>query len=122
MSLKNYGAFCYTGALSLLRSPSCSSSELVYICSVNSSATVWELADIRSSFGHDILLGKVFKFTATSNVGTSPVSFQVTNTSDELFSVTLTIRDAVSLNNTMVICNEQQTVIEVLLPGKVPSL
>ena len=111
--------FIDIGELSLLRSPSCSSRELVYICSGNSGATDWELADIRSSFGrHTSLLGEVFNFTATNNVGTSPVSFQVTNNNDELFSVTLTIQDAVSLNNTIVICNAQQTVIRVILPGK----
>ena len=109
----------YVGELSLLRSPSCSSRELVYICSVNSGATDWEFADIRSSFGRDTSeLGEVLNFTATSNVGNSPGSFEVTNSSDELFSITLTIQDAVSLNNTMVTCNEQQTVIRVMLPGK----
>ena len=107
------------GELSLLRSPSCSSSELVYICIVNSGAIDLELPDVRLSVGRDTsVLGEVFNFTATGNVGTSPVSFQVTNSSDEMFSVTLTIQDAVSLNNTMVICNEQETVIRVMLPGK----
>ena len=111
--------FIDIGELLLLRSPSCSSRELVYICSVYSGAIDWEFADIRASFGHHTtLLGEVFNFTATSNVGTSPVSFQVTNSSDVFFSITLTIRDAVSLNNTMVTCNEQQTVIRVIPPGK----
>ena len=105
--------------LSPLRSPSCSSMELVYICSVNSGAIDWELSDVRLSVGRDTSeFGEVFNFTATGNVGTSPVSFQVTNSSDVLFSVTLTIQDAVSLNNTMVICNEQHIVIRVILPGK----
>ena len=53
------------GELSLLRNPSCSSRELVYIWSVNSGATDLKLADIRFSFGRDTSeLGEVFNFTA----------------------------------------------------------
>ena len=76
------------GELSLLRSPSCSSSESVYICS-GSSRVQWDIAGtepgIRPRFGHDTAqAGHVVNFT----VGTSHISFLVSNSTDYFLSVT----------------------------------
>ena len=106
-----------TGELSLLRSPSCSSSESVYICS-GSSTVEWDIANtepgIRPRFGRDTTpAGHVVNFTA----GTSHISFLVSNNTDNFISVTATITNAISLNGTMMTCNGEKFAIMVALPG-----
>ena len=64
-------------------------------------------------------VGTVLNFTTTTSDGFSPISFQVIDTSDGLLSVTVTIQDAVILNGTMMTCNNEKTVIGVLLPRKI---
>ena len=105
-----------TGQLSLLRSPSCSSSESVYICS-DSSRTEWEIVGtgVRSRLGRDTTpAGYIANFT----IGTSHISFLVSSNTGSFISVTATIKNATSLNGTIIKCNGEELAITVILPGK----
>ena len=104
--------------MSLIRSPSCSSSESVYICS-GSSTVEWDIVGaepgIRPRFGRDTTpAGRVVNFTA----GTSHISFLVSNNTGNFLSVTATISNAVSLNGTVITCNGEELVIRIMFPGK----
>ena len=106
----------YVGELSLLRSPSCSSSESVYICS-DSSRTEWEIVGtgVRPRLGRDTTpAGFIVNFT----IGTSHISFLISSNTGSFFSVTVTITNAISLNGTIIRCNGEKLVITAALPGK----
>ena len=100
----------------MLRSPSCSSSKSVYICS-DSSRTEWEIVGtgIRIRLGRDTTPAG---FVANFTIGTSHISFLVSSNNGKIISVTATITNAISLNGTMITCNREELAITVILPCK----